>query len=168
MNHKVVDNFLSDPVFNILNNYLNDEYTPWFYKNGTTDISEGENISWFLHTFYVHNKPNDPRFENLFNPILNKLKVRSLLRINCNLILKGESHKIKYSNWHTDFDYSDSKTAILYMNTNNGKTILKYNDEEYPIDSVKNRVVIFPSNTLHRVQLHNDIEKRIVVNINYF
>jgi len=168
MKHQVVDNFLPDPIFNVLNNYLTSEEFSWFYKYGTTDIKDEENISWFQHMFYTNHKPNDLKFDSLFNPILYKLKVRSLLRVSCNLILKGESQKIKYSNWHNDFNYSDSKTAIMYMGTNNGKTILKYDDVEYPVNSVKNRVVIFPSNILHRVQLHSDIEQRMVININYF
>ena len=167
MNHTVIDNFLSDDIFNPLNDYLNDAHTPWFYKNKTTDYKE-KDISWFGNTFYEFFKPVNFKFDEFIPPILLKLKVRSLLRVQCNLTLKSESTKLSYTNWHVDYPYEDSKTAILYMNTNNGCTILKNDNKEYEINSVRNRILIFPTNTSHRIKLHNDTEKRIVINFNYF
>jgi len=167
MNHTVIDNFLSDDIFNPLNDYLNDVYTPWFYKNGTTDLGERD-ISWFSNCFYEFNKPVNFRFDDFIPPILNKLNVRSLIRVQCNLTLKSESTKLSHTNWHTDYNYEDSKTAILYMNTNNGCTVLENGNNEYKVNSIRNRILIFPTNTLHRTQLHSDTEKRIVINFNYF
>jgi len=167
MNYSVIDNFLDDDIFNPLDEYLNDALTPWFYKSKTTDFKEND-ISWFGNTFYEFSKPVNFKFDDYIPPILHKLNVRSLIRVQCNLTLKSESTKLDYTNWHVDYPYEDSKTAILYMNTNNGCTVLKDNDKEHEINSIRNRILIFPTNTFHRIKLHSDTEKRIVINFNYF
>ena len=57
------------------------------------------------------------------------------------------------------------KTGIFYVNTNNGKTIFKNGKE---VESIKNRMVIFPSNIEHAGTSNTDTENRIVINFNWF
>ena len=53
---------------------------------------------------------------------------------------------------------------IFYLNTNNGATEFKSGEG---IDSIKNRLVVFPKNTYHRAVSQTDTDKRIVLNFNY-
>ena len=56
-------------------------------------------------------------------------------------------------------------TAILYMNTNNGYTEIEDTGEH--VNSIANRMVVFPSNIRHRVATQTDTQTRMVVNF-YF
>ena len=58
----------------------------------------------------------------------------------------------------------DHKTAIFYLNTCNGKTVVNGTE----VESIANRVVIFPANTPHYVISQTDTDRRIVLNINYY
>ena len=73
----------------------------------------------------------------------------------------------KFSDYHIDLEDVKSDimtTAIFYLNTNNGATEFKSGEG---IDSIKNRLVVFPKNTYHRAVSQTDMDKRIVLNFNY-
>ena len=72
--------------------------------------------------------------------------------------------KIKPFGLHTDAPFK-CKTAILYINTNNGITIFETGEE---IKSEENKIVMFPSNLKHTGTTHTDEKVRVVLNINYF
>ena len=62
-------------------------------------------------------------------------------------------------------DYDDMKTAVFYINTNNGYTEF---ENGVRVNSVANRVCIFDSNLRHRGTTHTEGDnQRIVVNFNY-
>ena len=71
------------------------------------------------------------------------------------------------SHWHSDFDNlkltSKSKTAIYYVNTNNGYTVFK----NKKIKSEANKIIIFNGNTKHKVKYQTDRDTRIVINFLY-
>ena len=76
----------------------------------------------------------------------------------------------KYFPWfYNDCKIEDApfkcKTAILYINTNNGITIFETGEE---IKSEENKIVMFPSNLKHTGTTHTDEKVRVVLNINYF
>ena len=60
----------------------------------------------------------------------------------------------------------NAKTAILYLNTCNGGTVIINNKKEKIIYSKENKLLLFDSNTLHRGFSQTDIERRIIININ--
>mgnify|MGYP002012765708 CR=1 FL=1 len=71
------------------------------------------------------------------------------------------------SEFHTDYIElnKDVKTAILYINTNDGYTEF---ESGVRVSSVANRVCIFDSNLRHRGTTHTEgDQQRIVVNFNY-
>ena len=90
----------------------------------------------------------------------------------CNLTLKSESPL--YVQWHKDTDayklFDDTeanfKTAILYMNTNNGPTILG-KEEKYEVEAIENRLLVFDASTMHCNRYASDTKARIIININY-
>ena len=82
-----------------------------------------------------------------------------------NLLVKNDT--VKFSDYHVDLKDVKSDimtTAIFYLNTNNGATEFKSGEG---VDSIKNRLVVFPKNTYHRAVNQTDTDKRIVLNFNY-
>jgi hypothetical protein len=72
------------------------------------------------------------------------------------------------SGWHCDYDLNNT-TAILYLNSCNGGTELKIEEQIKFIKAEENKLIIFPSKTIHRVCAStDDIDKRYIINLNYF
>ena len=67
----------------------------------------------------------------------------------------------------TDFEEdvaSHWTTAILYINTNNGFTEF---EDGVKVESIANRLVMFPSNFKHRGITQTDEQTRIMINFNF-
>ena len=100
----------------------------------------------------------------MLEPILNVLKPTSLIRIKANLVPKD--NKITKHKMHTDVPApTSSKTAVYYVNTNNGFTLFKKNKK---ITSEKNKLVMFNSDIEHASTTCTNKDYRIVLNFNYF
>jgi hypothetical protein len=167
MTYKVIDDFLDKTDFYPLYDYLNADNTAWFYKGQGTVKDKPFDISWFSHTFYANQQPDVSSYHQLIPNILTKLEAKSVMRVQANLVLKQD--KAIKTGFHQDVPYAESKTAILYINTNDGCTIVvDEKGNEKKIKSVENRILIFPSNTDHASITQTNSEKRIVVNFNYF
>ena len=100
-------------------------------------------------------------------PFLKKLKIttKQLTRVKVNATLCKES--VMRSGWHVDVPEEElhlGMTAIYYVNTNNGKTIFKGGEE---VESIENRMVIFPNWYNHTPQYHTDSPMRAVINFNW-
>lgn len=164
---QIKDNFLQSHELEHLQSVLLGCNFPWYYnyfivhkdKDSTQDFQ-------FVHTFYradpigfqdVHSSA----FQML-HPIIQLLDIKSLIRIKANLRSKIETPNIPV--YHTDYKY-DSTTSIFYVNTNNGYTIF---EDGTKVESVENRIVTFPANTLHTGVSQTDEKARVVINLNYF
>ena len=81
------------------------------------------------------------------------------------MTLKSSSQIADDSEWHIDDQGDALKTAVFYINTNNGYTEFK---NGVKVHSVANRVCIFDSNLEHRGTTHSEGgHQRVVVNFNY-
>ncbi len=159
MNIKIIDNFLDKEYFNFLNNqFLNNEF-PWYFQSHK--VSKNDADFQHTHVFFKNNKINSDYF-NLIEPFLPLLDIKSLVKVKLNLTTKENA--IRKFDLHTDVDFN-CNTAVFYLNTNNGKTIFKIGKE---IESVENRIIIFPSNLEHTGTTHTDTNYRMVLNLNYF
>jgi hypothetical protein len=160
MKPKIINNFLEkNKFFKLKNMFINDGF-PWFISKGITDFTDSD--YQFVHLFYVNNQVNSNFFKELI-PLIEKLKVRALLRIKANL-LPRESKIIEHG-YHCDVDYSDSKTAVFYINNNNGYTKFK---NGFISKSEENKIIIFNSTEEHTGTTCTDSNYRIVINFNYF
>ena len=56
-------------------------------------------------------------------------------------------------------------TAIFYINSNDGYT--EFEDGTI-VNSIQNRILIFPGNLKHRGASPTDVKSRALLNINYF
>jgi hypothetical protein len=167
MKPEVFDNVLRPDQFSQIYDMMFSDKFPWFYAPGKSHRSENETnkqIFQFVHHFYADYSWRSPLSE-MVDPIIKILKPLSIIRIKANLTTITPE-KIKYT-YHRDTGYNivNSKTAIFYLNTNNGLTIFSNGDE---IESVANRLVVFDSNILHTGTSCTDESTRVVINFNYF
>jgi len=166
MLYVIKDNVLPDSEYMMLSSMLISEgAVPWFYSH-TQTTNMPKDTSYFWHVLFDNHKVRSDLFDS-FQPLLHTIGCESLINLRLNLTVARERG---YSNIHCD-EYSKSmnhKTAIFYIGTNNGKTILKLPSGDLEVDSVDNRILIFDSNILHCAKHQTDEDIRIVANINYF
>ena len=92
-----------------------------------------------------------------------------ILKIRAKLLTR--TPEIEESDFHTDImgpteeKISQMTTAIYYVNANNGYTEF---EDGTKVESVENRIVIFPSNIKHRGTSCTNEQTRMVINFNYF
>ena len=163
---KIEDNFLEQNVFDRLPHMMGNECT-WIY-NDVIDYFGQKDKFQFCCTFYDLDRPMSNFYESLF-PILEIIKPMSIWRIKANLLTRTPT--IVENKFHIDMDgMSEEKlkqwtTSIFYVNKNNGYT--KFEDGTI-VESVANRMVIFPSNMKHKGTSCTDEKTRVVINFNYF
>lgn len=161
MNYKVIDNFLDKQSFIKIKHLLEHDEFNWFYRKY---MVEEKDPFYFSHAFFNKSQKQCPNF-NMIQLLLNRLDYASLVQVRSNLTLKTD--KYTESSWHKDYNYSNCKTAIFYLHTCNGCTILD-KEKQIKIDSIENRILIFDTDIYHKSILQTDINRRIIININYF
>jgi len=161
---EIKDNLLTKEQLAQLDKLLSNPF-PWYLQK--EQIKGADDGYFFSHIIYNEDVPKS----DLYNPIIkifkNYLNYITLCRIHINLLVRQETPSI--SDFHTDCDFSPEDeeimtTAIFYLNTNNGATEFKDGDR---IDSVRNRLIIFPTTSPHRAIGQTDVAERIVFNFNF-
>jgi hypothetical protein len=156
---KIVDNFLEKTCFENINNQFMGN-VGWYYRPTVADDDDAE-LFYFTHMLYTANKVNSPLYDVL-QPVITLLNPRAIIRIKANLYTNvGRYHE---HNWHTDFVYKHT-SAILYVNTNNGFTIL---EDGTKVESVANRLLLLDGSKLHRSTTCTDEKTRVNIGFNYF
>ena len=166
---QIIENLLEDGDLQSIQNLLLGEDFPWFFYPYIIYEDEEFEISNYqlVHTFYKDKVEGyqtiHSTYFNILNPIIEKLNSRVMIRIKANLRPAALSHsKPRY---HTDIDVMKGTTAIFYVNSNNGYTLFK--DTQQKVESVENRLVIFPTPTKHSGIICTDQPSRVVINFNY-
>ena len=165
----VIDNFLEDKHFKKIKEYFTSSLIPWYWINVDVPINDNQKElsknGFFNHCIYNHwqflaSYPDELIF------VTKKLNVRAPLQIRANLNFRDIDSVS--SKWHVDYpDIKNNKTAIYYLNNNNGKTILDENGTYKKVDSKENRMLIFDGDIKHKAQYQTDVHKRYLLNINY-
>jgi len=166
MTIKIIDNCMPDVVLKNYFNMITSGNFPWHFtpvvsQQDSTKEKEKNNFQ-FANTLYQGNLPKNELF-NHFNAILNYIpELQSLVKfkINCNPCYS----QIIEHDFHVDVPYN-CNTAIIYLNTNDGYTLFETGEK---VNSVENRMVIFPSQIKHTGTTCTDQQARFVININYF
>jgi len=116
----------------------------------------------------------DPISFKYLTPILAKIRPYKLWRIKSNITFLNTTalDSLNERYWHIDVDNAiihKGMTAIYYMTTCDGGTAFLANDhrEAFTIDSVANRLVVFPNHWKHSVVKQTDATYRCVVNLNW-
>jgi hypothetical protein len=125
-----------------------------------------KNQYMFVHQFFdsefgvVTNQEN----WNLIQPLRATLHAGSYLRIKANLY--PVSNKVYTHGFHMDLPYMNVMSAIYFVNSNDGYAYFK-GDKLIQVESIKNRLVIFPNGLLHSGTTCTDAKGRAVINFNY-
>tara|TARA_Y100001963_G_C6422739_1_gene283443 strand:- start:3 stop:482 length:480 start_codon:yes stop_codon:yes gene_type:complete len=156
---QIIDNFLPAEEFKSIQSFLMGGEFNWFYQKGAVERDDGS--FHMTHMFYQPQIGPNSEDINIWNTFMNQVEAKKCERIKANLIFKTPTHES--TEYHCD--YRDMKTAIFYINTNNGYTEFK---NGVKVSCVSNRVCIFDSNLKHRGVSHTEgDQQRIVVNFNY-
>ena len=160
---KIIDNYLTKKNYLILKTLMESDTFPWYYNHSKVfKLDSGKKLFEYqlVHIFYVENKVNSNFFSEL-NPIIEKLKPLSLIRIKANLN-PITNNLIEFSE-HQDQDFK-CKAAIYYLNDNDGYTMIGKNK----IESKANRMVLFDANKKHYGTNSTNCNNRMLINFNYF
>jgi len=157
---KVIDNFLSPEKFDILQSMFFSKTFPWFW--GDEKVRGIDNLNnWQLsHNFYQYSIPYSNQD---IGSVIETLNPNAIHKIKANLTFY--TPKIYEYGFHTDVENFVCNTAIYYLNTNDGYTIFEEGDK---VESVANRMIIFPSYMYHTGTTCTNKKRRIVLNLNYF
>jgi hypothetical protein len=165
LDFKILDNFLEKDTFNKFKEAIFSESLNWYFKENQSYEEDQKNDPGFFSLNFFGNFYNDFVGLNYFLfKIYEKINCKALVQSRANLYLKQEKDNKLF--FHKDFEFECS-TAIFYMNTNNGGTILG-RKEKIKIDNIENRILIFNSQIEHSVKYATDVQRRIIININYF
>ena len=154
------------------------DHLPEHYKIPTPiDGYENNDRAWELnHIFYsVYERPYAwSSATQIISPILEILSPRAWIRARANL--DPRESDLMVNGWHYDMGYGpastiysnpydDTMTASLYMNTNNGYTLLETGDK---IESVENRLLLHPNDILHTGVNQTDTNIRVLLSFSFF
>ena len=157
---EIRDNFLTDDEFKVVTEILNPKFVPWSFQPVVPDeesnVDKTDNFQ-FSYTILP---------ETLYYPCLvalfDKMDMEVHFRLKVNLNPKAP--EIIEHGYHIDLPLPQSKTAVFYLNTNNGYTAFETGEK---VESVANRLVKFPCNTKHTGTSCTDQRYRMVINLNY-
>jgi len=166
LSYRVIDNFLSEEEFNNLHSIIMGVGFPWYFNeyivDPTHDVKNGITKGQFTHYFFGQSRVKSDLID-ILNPILDKLNVTALIKAKANL---GHRDEVLYeTGWHVDFDDIKAKTAVFYMNTNDGYT--KFQETGDKVESVANRLLEFDTNMVHTGTTVTSTPSRVVLNFNY-
>jgi len=160
--YKVYDNFLKRSEFLKIKTVLESWNFPWYFQPTINLNHSYDDLDcYFTHNIFNQELGRSSSFD-LVAPILNKLNIKSLIRVKCNLYPRTDNVNINKP--HTDFNFKH-KGAIFYINTNDGGTIMK---DKSKVDSVENRLLIFEPHHEHSSTTTSNKKCRININFNYF
>ena len=164
MFYDVIENFLSEEDFSdLVANTINNVYFPLFLKQRVAASWTNDGI-YFTHCFWQNDGVNSDYYKHII-PILDKLLPNKIKRIQFNLYPK--THEIVRHDWHVD-EPDDHKGCILYLNTNDGQTLLRESeDSAVGIRSIANRALFFNPAKPHCSTTCTDKEFRSNIIFNY-
>ena len=155
----VKDNFLDIKQFNKIKEVFFSEDIPWSFGKVVPDLeSSVSDIDNFQFSYTI--LPESPFYECLI-PLFDKMNMEVHFRVKINL--NPKAYKVFEHGYHIDIP-TPSKTAIFYLNTNNGYTAFETGEK---VESVANRLVVFDSHIKHTGTTCTNQKARLVLNINY-
>ena len=170
---RIFDDYLEKKDFNNLKQFMLSGESDFQWYFSPDKVTDGDGIPQFCHVFYENCNVNSDKFQHI-EPLVKKINPLAIVRIKSNITMKTST--ILTSPLHCDmapniFDSHDNvtldnqRTAVFYLNTNNGYTYFEGGER---VDSVENRIVIFPTSKRHAGTTNTDADYRCVINLNWF
>lgn len=159
---RIYDDFLPKEKFEEIKNLLCGDCLPWYLNNYTTYPNNPDKEDFqFTHTFYRDYVVTSDYFY-ILQPLIEKINPAAILRIKANLTTyNGKNYQYPF---HVDIPNYSGKSAIYYINNNNGKTLFENGET---IDSVENRLIIFDTTIRHTGYMSTDTKTRCLINLNF-
>lgn len=165
--YEIIDNFLASQESIEIYNMCTSGKVPYYYgiilADAFTNRSQLNNTfsrACFTHMLVENNKAVSDFVEPV-EPLLDKLNATQLIRVKINCY--PPTHLIFEHGFHIDFESDEVKTAIYYINTNDGYTKLRNNVK---IESVQNRFALFKNQTAHTSST-STTGYRFIINLNW-
>jgi len=162
---EIIDNVLNKYDWDKIYPVVTGMHFPWFWSPGVIEDNSCDELDnyQFCNTVYYPPQIIQSNYLTTLSPIWQSLEMRSLLRLKLNM--NPRTTEIVEHGHHVDFPWEDSYSGVFYFNTNDGYT--KFEDGT-KVESIANRMVIFPTNIKHTGTTCTDQQSRIVLNINWF
>ena len=161
INYKVIENALPESLFRELKEIIEHKDFPWYYAPYVSN-DEDNGYFYFVHWIFYGEPLNIEQHNTILAPVLSALKITTPLKAKLNLFTKVPSALVHGE--HTDYtDKTNYRTAILYIDTNNGGTKIGHTI----IESMENRLLIMESDCKHASVSQTISKRRILYNINY-
>lgn len=170
MTLEIIDDFLEEDQFRYMEHSIMNDTFPWYYSDAINLdpnlIQEPKYDYQLFNTLYSAPAHISDQFK-LINAVITKINPRILLRAKLNFAPAND--RIIEQGMHQDIQVGEDlldmcTTAVLYLNSNNGYTKLENGDT---VESVRNRLVSFPSKTFHTGTTCTNEKCRVVLNLNY-
>lgn len=170
----VLDNFLSFLEIDKLKIIMSGQAIPWRLSTvvgselWNTSISEKYNFQ-FTHIFLDARRADDTMINQktyeFISPLTTKINPDEWYKIKMNL--NPGSDQILEHGMHIDNPTTreDAYTAVFYVNDNDGYTVFETGER---VQSISNRLVVFPANLLHSGTSCTDSSMRVVINFNFY
>ena len=162
---RIFNDYLPEDVFDNLQNVMMSSDFPWHWTSNIStcpDTNNKDGQFQFLHPFLIPETGLVSPYMQLLWPLVNKIHPAHILRIKANLNVNNSGKQLGY--FHVDQFVKESKTAIFYVNTNDGYTEF---DTGETVNSIANRLVVFDSDTKHVGYGPTKCERRVLINLNY-
>jgi hypothetical protein len=163
MNIEIIDNFFEKDFFDGFQNFVMGQEFKWSRTDHTT--STEDNIQSLTYVLYNDDKGKvpDELYYKLRSAFASKINIHTFIRMKFNCYFATEDKQT--FPYHVDQDcIAKFKTAVFYINTNNGGT--KFKTGEF-VESVANRIAIFDGDIEHATVTCTDQPARAVLNLNY-
>jgi len=157
-NIREIKNFLEEDTYNNIKKIIRSNEFAWFYYNEQTFTDK----YYFQHTFFDWHEKTSPLFDEIF-PILEKLKPNMITQVKAILFTK---EPFIYETPLTRDRSFDCKTAVLFLDSNNGKLIIENGIDKVKIDPEDNKMVLF-KNSKYATLVQQNYVRGIKLIINY-
>ena len=156
---RIIDDVLPIDIFNQLKQHV--LTSPWNICTNVSGMNE-EKYCYFHHTYY-HKGPTTwttPQYNQIKHIIDTIIPMHMLIRVKANLYPRTDH--VHHHQDHVDYT-TPNKGAILYLNTNDGYTVV----DGHPVESIANRLLLFNPQILHHSTTCANQQYRLNININY-
>jgi len=166
--YKVIPNFLDAMTFSALQHLIIKTDFPWFKRERQVFTKDKKELGYLTHSFFNDYHPGSVYYKDYIVPILKQLEIASVVQVRANLT-PSVFYLQRGSAFHCDYTFEvPSKTAILYLQTTDGGTELKIDNEIIFIKDEANKMLIFDADVKHRGVTSKDSDFRYLINFNYF
>ena len=161
---QVTEDFLQEEYYDHLNEIITSTQFPWMFQKRVANIGEDPeedlNHYYFVHSLFFQNKVESPLYDD-FLYLFQSLNVQFLHRARVLMFVnQGEQY---VHDRHVDHT-TNCKTALIYMNTNDGFTDFETGER---VESVKNQLLLFDGSIPHSSSTPTNTKERLLLSVTY-